>query len=89
MDHILENNDDPVPDLSVVSHSDPPKNSTSGDAMDEDDDDAAVLRAAIGLSTSGASQAGGAEVSATAEAKVRIWGLAHPFLLLRPAPCPA
>ncbi|KAF9517125.1 hypothetical protein BS47DRAFT_1371517 [Hydnum rufescens UP504] len=69
MDHILENNDNPVPDLSVVSHSDPPKHSTSGDAMDEDEDDAAVLRAAIGLSTGGTSQAGGAVASATTEAK--------------------
>lgn len=53
MDHILENNDNPVPDLSSQG---PASSATTGgssamDLDDVDDDDAAAIRAALGKSS--------------------------------------
>jgi len=66
MDHILENNDNPVPDLSAVSHSNPPKPPID---EDEDEEDAVALRAAIGLSTGATPRVEGSAVSTSGEAK--------------------
>ena len=77
MDHILENESKPVPDLSSVSESTrsgPPPSSGGGDGMDvdEDDDEVAALKAVYGKksgaegggeSSSGAAAAAGAAVS--------------------------
>lgn len=80
MDHILENNDNPVPDPSAISHSDPPKPSIDED--DEEEEDAAALRAAIGLSTGATPQAGGSAVSTSGEAKVCVDIFVHSSTML-------
>lgn len=55
MDHILENNDNPVPDLSSQGPaSSAPTGGGGSSAMDlddVDDDDAAAIRAALGKSS--------------------------------------
>ena len=79
MDHILENNDNPVPDLSAVSSSNLPRPSTLGE--DEDEEDAAALRAAIGLSTGATSEAGGSAVSMSSEAKVCTFAFVCIFMM--------
>ena len=78
MDHILENEGKPVPDLSSVSESarsGPPPSSGGGDGMDvdEDDDEVAALKAVYGKKSGaeggGDSSSGGAAAGAEAEAK--------------------
>lgn len=63
MDHILENEGKPVPDLSTVSASSSGGPSAAAGA-DEDDDDAEALRAVYG--------AGGGSGDVDAQAKVRV-----------------
>ena len=78
MDHLLENEGKPVPDLSSVSESarsGPPPSSGGGDGMDvdEDDDEVAALKAVYGKKSGaeggGESSSGGAAAGADAEAK--------------------
>jgi UBX domain-containing protein 1/4 len=66
MDHILENESNPVPDLSAVSSSSSGSRAQPMD-VDDDDEDAEALRALTGKA--------GVVVSsgAAAEAKVSIW----------------
>ena len=70
MDHLLENEGKPVPDLSGVSDTSSSRPSGGGDQpMDEDDDeDTAALRAVYGGSGAAAAAAAAADV----EAKVRL-----------------
>lgn len=74
MDHILENNDNPVPDLKTQASSAPRTSAPSAMALDdEDEDDAAAIRAALGKESANIAPASGSEVSAEAgEAKVRL-----------------
>jgi len=65
MDHLLAHGDDPVPDPSAPSA---PSNANADVPMDEDDEDAAVLRAAMGKSGGSAAAGAGASVE-DAEAK--------------------
>ena len=60
MDFILENEGNPIPDLAGVSETKRPAGGET-DAMDEDDEDAAALRAVYG--GAGASSAGGETVA--------------------------
>ena len=78
MDHILENEGKPIPDLSSVSESarsGPPPSSGGGDGMDvdEDDDEVAALKAVYGKKSGaeggGESSSGAAAAGAEAEAK--------------------
>jgi len=71
MDHILENNDNPVPDLTTQASSAPRTSAPSAMALDnEDEDDAAAIRAALGKASANVAPASGSEVSAEAgEAK--------------------
>ncbi|EJF64427.1 hypothetical protein DICSQDRAFT_81696 [Dichomitus squalens LYAD-421 SS1] len=80
MDHIIENEGKPVPDLSSVSESSrsaPPPTSGGGDAMDadEDDDELAALKAVYGKKGGsgggGESSSGGTAATAAAEAEAK------------------
>lgn len=72
MDHILENNDNPVPDpASQGAASGAGTTAPSGmDLDDEDEDDAAAIRAALGKSSANIAPTGsGADVSSSAAAE--------------------
>ena len=75
MDHILENNDNPVPDLTTQASSAPRTSAPSAMALDdEDEDDAAAIRAALGKASANVAPASGSEVFAEAgEARVRLF----------------
>ncbi|KAI0047394.1 hypothetical protein FA95DRAFT_1589128 [Auriscalpium vulgare] len=64
MDHILEHNDDPIPDPSAQASAPAPAQ-PQGEPMDEDDDDTAALRAAYG----GAGASGASATAGDLEAK--------------------
>ena len=70
MDHILENESKPVPDISAVTETPSAAPPRTGDDMEVDEDDAAAIRAALGQppSSSGASDDPG---TGTVDAKVR------------------
>lgn len=78
MDHILENNDNPVPDPASQGAATSAGTTAPGgmDLDDEDEDDAAAIRAALGKSSANIAPSGsGADVSSSAavgggEAKV-------------------
>lgn len=78
MDHILENNDKPVPDLTAQAST---KSGTSAPpAMaldDEDEDDAAAIRAALGKASAHVASASdsGMPAEGGGEAKVHIHAL--------------
>lgn len=69
MDHILENEGKPVPDLSSVSSSTTGTSRTGG-SEDEDDEDVEALKAVYGHKGGAAAQA--AAAAADVEAKVRV-----------------
>lgn len=68
MDHILENNDNPVPDLANQGTSSAPGASSAMDV--DDDEDAAAIRAALGKSSATVAPGSSANVPEGAEAKV-------------------
>lgn len=73
MDHILENNDNTVPDLKAQASTNLGTGASSPIVLDDDDeDDAAAIRAALGKSSANVASASGSEVPAEAggEAKV-------------------
>jgi UBX domain-containing protein 1/4 len=50
MDHILENEGKPLPDLSSISSGGASSSSGADDPMDEDDEDADALKSLVGKS---------------------------------------
>jgi UBX domain-containing protein 1/4 len=76
MDFILEHNDDPIPDPASVttSTSSAPPSNEPINVDDEDEDEAAALRAAYGPQSGDASQAAGS--GADVEARV-----SRPYLM--------
>lgn len=70
MDHILENNDNPVPDLANQGTTSGPSASSAMDLDGVDEDDAAAIRAALGKSSASVAPGSSANVPEGAEAKV-------------------
>jgi hypothetical protein len=73
MDHILENEGNPVPDLSSVSSSSSGSNAQPMD-VDEDDEDIDALRALTGKAGAATSSGAAEEAKVSIRSRISRWG---------------